>query len=320
MLLSLPVFLGAVALDLAVGDPRWLLHPTQVIGWLIDRLEGLFRPLADTPRRQVLAGGVLAALVVAASWLATYLLLAFAYRLAPLAGLALSAWLLSTTIAWHGLVEAGFRIFRSLKAGELAEARRRTGMIVGRDTGELPAGELTRAAVETVAENTSDGVIAPLFFALVGGVPLAMAYRAVNTLDSMLGYRSERYRYFGRAAARLDDAANYIPARLTGLLLCLAAPVTGSGFSRAWSMMLRDARRHPSPNSGFPEAAAAGALGVRLGGTNYYHGTASFRPYIGEARREMAPEDIASVIRLMSAAILLFAAAGSLLLGFKAGI
>lgn len=320
MLLSLPVFLGAVALDLAVGDPRWLLHPAQVIGWLIDRLEGLFRPLADTPRRQVLAGGVLAALVVAASWLATCLLLAFAYRLAPLAGLVLSAWLLSTTIAWRGLAEAGFRIFRSLKAGELAEARRRTGMIVGRDTGELPAGELTRAAVETVAENTSDGVIAPLFFALVGGVPLAMAYRAVNTLDSMLGYRSERYRYFGRAAARLDDAANYIPARLTGLLLCLAAAVTGSGFSRAWSMMLRDARRHPSPNSGFPEAAAAGALGVRLGGTNYYHGTASFRPYIGEARREMAPEDIAGVIRLMSAAILLFAAAGSLLLGFKAGI
>lgn len=314
MLISLPVFLGALALDLAVGDPRWLLHPTQVMGWLITRLENILRPRATTSRRQVLAGWVLAVLVVGTSWLVTYLLLALAYRLAPLAGIFLSAWLLSTTIAWRGLAEAGFGIYRSLQSGGLVEARRRAGMIVGRDTGDLSTGEVVRSAVETVAENTSDGVIAPLFFALVGGVPLAMAYRAVNTLDSMLGYRNERYLYFGRAAARLDDAANYIPARLTGFLLCLAAQFTGCGFTRAWSAMRRDARRHPSPNSGFPEAAAAGALGVRLGGTNYYQGIVSRRPHLGEAYRELAPGHIVGVIRLMSAATLLFAAAGSCLL------
>ncbi|MDN5347348.1 MAG: adenosylcobinamide-phosphate synthase [Clostridia bacterium] len=299
-------------MDLAIGDPCWLLHPTQIMGWLIVRLEKLLRPLAITPRQQVLVGGILAALVVAVSWLATYLLLALAYRLSPLAGLILSAWLLSTTIACRGLAAAGLRVYQSLKAGRLPEARRLVGLIVGRDTGHLSAGEVARATVETVAENTSDGIIAPLFFGLIGGVPLAMAYRAVNTLDSMLGYRNERYLYFGRASARLDDAANYLPARLTGFLLCLAAALTGADFPGAWLTMCRDSRRHPSPNSGFPEAAVAGALGVRLGGTNYYQGIASFRPYIGKARRELVAEHIVQAVRLMVVATLLFVVIGGI--------
>jgi len=320
LFLSLPVFLGAIALDLAIGDPRWLPHPTRIIGWLIARLENLFRPLAVMPRGQLMAGATVVTLVAGLSWLLTYLLLALAYRLAPLAGVCLGIWLLSTTVAWRGLAAAGLEIYRLLKNDNLAEARRRTGLIVGRDTGELPPGEVARAVVETVAENAGDAVIAPLFWGLVGGVPLAMAYRAINTLDSMLGYRNERYLYFGRAAARLDDLANYLPARLTGLLICLAAALTGTGFSRAWSTMRRDARRHPSPNSGFPEAAAAGAMGVRLGGLNYYKGIASFRPYIGELHEEIKPEHIVGSVKLMSVATLLFAAAGGIILWFLADL
>lgn len=316
MFLDLPIFLGAIALDLAIGDPRWMPHPTRMIGWLIARLEELFRPLTVTPRGQLIAGATLVALVAGSSWLLTYLLLDLVYHLAPLAGVCLGIWLLSTTVAWRGLAEAGLEIYRLLKNDKLSEARSQTGLIVGRDTGELPPGEVARAVVETVAENTGDAVIAPLFWGLVGGVPLAMAYRAINTLDSMLGYRNEQYLYFGRAAARLDDLANYLPARLTGLLICLAAALTGTGFSRAWSTMRRDARRHPSPNSGFPEAAAAGAMGVRLGGLNYYQGIASFRPHIGEACEEIAPEHIAGSVKLMSVAMLLFTTTVSIILWF----
>jgi len=316
LFLNLPVFLGAIALDLAIGDPRWLPHPTRLIGRLIARLEGLFRPLAVTPRGQLIAGAALVTLVAGSSWLSAYVLLALACRLAPAAGVCLGIWLLSTTVAWRGLAEAGLEIYRLLKNNKLTEARRQTGLIVGRDTGELPPGEIARAVVETVAENASDAVIAPLFWGLVGGVPLAMAYRAINTLDSMLGYRNEQYLYFGRAAARLDDLANYLPARLTGLFICLAAALTGTSFSRAWSTMRRDARSHPSPNSGFPEAAAAGAMGVRLGGLNYYRGIASFRPHIGAPCEEITPEHIAGSVRLLNVVILLFTVAGGIILWF----
>ncbi|MDF9408852.1 adenosylcobinamide-phosphate synthase CbiB [Pelotomaculum isophthalicicum JI] len=316
MFLNLPIFLGAIALDLVIGDPRWIPHPTRMIGWLIARLEDLFRPMAVTPRGQLIAGATLVTLVAGSSWLLTYLMLVLAIRWAPVAGVCLGIWLFSTTVAWRGLAEAGLEIYRLLKNDKLAEARRQTGLIVGRDTGELPPGEVARAVVETVAENASDAIIAPLFWGLVGGAPLAMAYRAINTLDSMLGYRSEQYLYFGRAAARLDDLANYLPARLTGLLICLAAAVTGTGFFRAWTTMRRDARSHPSPNSGFPEAAAAGSMGVRLGGLNYYRGIASFRPYIGELCEEITPGHIVKSVKLISVATLLFTATVSVILWF----
>jgi len=172
-------------------------------------------------------------------------------------------------------------------------------MIVGRDTGRMDAEEITRATVETVAENTVDGITAPLFYAFLGGAPLAMAYRAVNTLDSMVGYKNDCYLYFGRAAARFDDFVNYLPARLTGMLLVIAAFILRLNARRVWTVVRRDAPGHPSPNSGIPEAAVAGALGVRLGGWNSYQGSLSFRPYLGEAIVPLQADHIRQVVRVM---------------------
>lgn len=172
-------------------------------------------------------------------------------------------------------------------------------MIVGRDTGHLDSPEIVRGTVETVAENIVDAIISPLFFALLGGAPLAMAYRAVNTLDSMVGYKNDKYRDLGWASARLDDVANYIPARMTALLLTLCAALLRLDWRRCWHTVRRDARLHPSPNSGYPESAVAGALGIRLGGENVYHGVTSFRAYMGDPLRTMEPEDIIVTSRMM---------------------
>lgn len=172
-------------------------------------------------------------------------------------------------------------------------------MIVGRDTGHLDSPEIVRGTVETVAENIVDAILSPLFFALLGGAPLAMAYRAVNTLDSMVGYKNDKYRDLGWASARLDDIANYIPARMTALLLTLCAAHLRLDWRRCWHTVCRDARLHPSPNSGYPESAVAGALGIRLGGENVYHGVTSFRAYMGEPLRTMEPEDIIVTSRMM---------------------
>ncbi|WXJ94795.1 Cobalamin biosynthesis protein CobD [Neomoorella carbonis] len=306
----------ALLLDLAVGDPPWLLHPTQVMGAGISALERiLWRPNASQGYLLV-TGGVVVVGIVGASWAITWGLLAAAGRINYWVEVLLAAWLLATTIAPRGLATAAAGVARSLAVGDLLQARRQVGYIVGRDTAGLSAGEVVRATVETVAENTSDGVIAPLFYFFLGGVPLAMAYRAVNTLDSMLGYKNDRYLFFGRAAARLDDVANYLPARLTGIAICVAAALLGYG-RRAWTIMRRDARRHPSPNSGFPEAAVAGALGVQLGGLNYYQGRPSRRPLIGEARQALRKEHISQAVCLMAAATLLVSLAGGLILGLK---
>ena len=216
------------------------------------------------------------------------------------------ALLLSFTISPRNLAEAGREIQRYLAAGDIEEARFKVGWIVGRDTDKLTVPEITRATVETIAENIVDGVISPLFFFFLGGVPLAVAYRAANTMDSMIGYKNEKYLFFGRAAARTDDAWNYIPARITGLLLVLAAWLLKYDWREAWRMMRRDAAKHPSPNGGFTEATVAGALGIRLGGLNYYFGRPSFRTYMGEPRQELSPRHISGAIRLMYAATILF--------------
>ncbi|WP_236713113.1 adenosylcobinamide-phosphate synthase CbiB [Neomoorella mulderi] len=306
----------ALLLDLAVGDPPWLPHPTRVMGAGIGALEKLFwRPNAS--RGYLLAmGGMIVICIVGASWTITWGLLAVASRINYWVEVLLAGWLLATTIAPRGLAGAALGIGHSLAVGDLLRARQQVGYIVGRDTANLSEGEVVRATVETVAENTSDGVIAPLFYFFLGGVPLAMAYRAVNTLDSMLGYKNDRYLFFGRAAARLDDLANYLPARLTGIALCVAAALLGYGW-RAWTIMLRDARRHPSPNSGFPEAAVAGALGVQLGGLNYYQGIPSRRPLIGEARQGLRKEHIWQAVYLMVGATVIAALAGGLILALK---
>ena len=226
------------------------------------------------------------------------------------------ALLLSFTISPRSLAAAGKEIQQYLWADDLAEARKKVGWIVGRDTQSLDASEVTRATVETIAENIVDGIIAPFFFFFLGGVPLAVAYRAANTMDSMIGYKNDKYLYFGRAAARLDDVLNYIPARITGILLVLAAGILRLDMKNSWRIMRRDAAQHPSPNGGFPEAATAGALGIRLGGMNSYFGKPHFRAYMGDPLETLAAPHITGAIRLMYTATVLFLlVAGVLSLG-----
>lgn len=306
---------GAVAVllaflvDLAVGDPPRLPHPVIIIGKTISGLERvLYAP--GTPGG-ILCGGLTALAVVGTAYAATAALLFFLNWVHPWLALAAEIWLISTTLAARGLARAAGDVLRPLAAGDLHLARRMVGRIVGREIGSMDSREATRATVETVAENTVDGVIAPLLYAFIGGAPLAMAYRAVNTLDSMLGYRSERYIYFGRFSARLDDAANYLPARIGGLMLLAAAWITGRNARGALMAVIRDARMHPSPNSGIPEAAVAGALGVRLGGRNVYGGRESFRHYLGDNVYPLSPDHIRQSVDLMYMSSFLTAAAGA---------
>jgi len=214
--------------------------------------------------------------------------------------------LLWSTIAARSLEREARRIFSFLQAGDLPGARKQVGMIVGRDTENLNEGEITRATIETVAENISDGLIAPLFYFVIGGVPLACAYRVINTFDSMVGYQSERYKDFGWFAARLDDVANYLPSRLTAILLLLGAAFLGYDWRRALRITWRDRKQHPSPNSGYPEAAVAGALGIRLGGTNYYQGVPSKRPYLGEPLCALEKGHIVATIKLLYGALVVY--------------
>lgn len=304
---SLLILLLALFFDFIVGDPRWLLHPTQIMGTGISWLEKCFYR-TNSFSYQLLSGAFIVIIIVVASWLITWGLLRIVEGLYWLK-IILAGWLLSTTIAPRGLALAGLSIYKTLAAGDLATARRLTGSIVGRDTDSLNEQEVIRATVETVAENTADGVIAPLLYFYLGGVPLAMVYRAINTLDSMLGYKNERYLYFGRAAARLDDLANLLPGRLSGLALCIAAIPLGKGL-QAWSIMWRDAGKHPSPNSGYPEAAVAGALGVQLGGVNYYQGKPSQRALLGEAVVRLQRQHILQAVYLMIMATLIVATVG----------
>jgi len=309
---GLYVFL-AYLVDLAVGDPRVLPHPVVLIGKAIKRLESVMRRIARSSAGLRVAGVVTALVVVAGSWFSTSILLHWAFTFNCWLGAALSIWLISTTMAARGLAGAAGEIFALLAGGDLVEARRKVGWIVGRDTGNLTAGDVTRATVETVAENIVDGIIAPLFYAFIGGAPLAMAYRAVNTLDSMLGYKNKRYIDFGWASARLDDLTNYVPARLTGLLLLGAAGLAGLNAKRALATIRRDASGHPSPNSGIPEAAVAGALGVRLGGLNHYQGGASFRAYMGEDLNPLEPVHIKQTVKLMYLTSVLAVSIGALI-------
>ncbi|WP_223068982.1 adenosylcobinamide-phosphate synthase CbiB [Paenibacillus caui] len=289
---------AAYILDRLIGDPRWLPHPVIGMGKAIRGIEAAIR--RRVPARRFKAAGMLLPLSVAGgafllTWAAVWLLA----QVSPWLSAAAQVALIATTIAAKGLRDAGMQVCADLKRGDLNAARRSLGMIVGRDTAHLEPPEIARGAVETVAENIVDAVVSPLFYALIGGAPLAMAYRAVNTLDSMVGYKNEKYMDLGWASARLDDAANYIPARLTVLLLVCAAWLQSHSAKRAWRMVRRDAKLHPSPNSGYPESAVAGALGIRLGGENVYHGVKSFRAYMGEKTRETEADDIERASRLL---------------------
>lgn len=288
----------AYALDRLLGDPRWLPHPVVGMGKAIAAIEAAIRRLVK-PRAYRAAGLLLPLLVAGGGFALTWAVLWLLAQVSPwLAALAEAA-LIATTIAAKGLRDAGMEVCGHLRRGDMPAAQRALGMIVGRDTAQLQKPDVVRGAVETVAENIVDAVISPLFFALLGGAPLAMAYRAVNTLDSMVGYKNDKYLHLGWASARLDDIANYIPARLTALLLIAAAWLLRFNAKGAAAMVRRDASSHPSPNSGYPESAVAGALGIRLGGENSYHGVISFRAYMGDKTRELEAEDIPRTSRML---------------------
>lgn len=271
--------LVAVALDLLIGDPRWLPHPVRLIGGLAMRLEAPLRQLFKRPK---VAGVATVATVLAATGLAAAVLVYGAGRLHPIFGNVVSILLLYSTIAAKDLMRHSGDVYRALNADDLPEARRRVSMIVGRDTDQLDEAGVVRATVESVAENIVDGVTAPMLFAILGGPVAALLYKAVNTLDSTFGYRNERYLRFGWASAKLDDVVNYFPARLTAPLVCIAAAVLGQSAADALRVLRRDGRKHPSPNSGLTEAAVAGALGVQLGGLSYYGGMPSEKPTLGD--------------------------------------
>lgn len=298
--------LGAVIIDRLIGDPRTSLHPVVMLGNFIAWLERQLLYVNHSAIYKKLAGAVLVVIVVATAYGVSWLIMAALNGIHSWAGYIGGAALLSFAITPRSLAEAGREIAGFLTTGNMEQARFKVGWIVGRDTANLDTPAVTRATVETVAENIVDGIISPLFYAIIGGVPMACLYRAVNTLDSMVGYKNEKYRDFGMVAARLDDVFNYIPARITGLLIIIAAALLRLDTKGAWKAIRRDAVKHPSPNSGFSEAGVAGALGVRLGGLNYYGGVASFRAYMGEEKHELRPVHIEQTIQIMYVVTTLF--------------
>jgi adenosylcobinamide-phosphate synthase len=277
---SASLLLSAFLLDLTVGDPRWLPHPVVLMGKFISSGERFL--WSGKTLRDFVSGMVLSLTVIALAVGATCALVYALTFLPPLIALPLNVGLASTTLATRGLLDAVTRIETPLRSGNLAKARQNLAHIVGRDTSALNQDKVLRAGLESLAENTSDGIVAPLFYLFLGGIPLAMAYKAVNTLDSMIGYRTERYLYFGKFAARLDDVANFIPARLTALLLVIATFLLRLNAGSAFQVLRRDHANHLSPNAGYPEAAMAGALGIRLGGPSVYFGKEVWKPTMGE--------------------------------------
>ncbi|WP_067928993.1 MULTISPECIES: adenosylcobinamide-phosphate synthase CbiB [Alicyclobacillus] len=300
---------SALLCDRIVGDPARIPHPVVLMGWWVRRVEGvLYRPQAS-PRTQRWAGVALWLLVCAPVVVLSEMFLVLLYHLAPWLGWMGGLVLTSTTIAWKGLRAAVASVYQALQCEGLPAARLAVGQIVGRDTAHLSEPEVVRAALETVAENLVDAVVSPVLFGLLGGPSLAMLYRAVNTLDSMVGYKNPRYQYFGWFSARMDDGFNYVPARLSGLLLLGAAGLCGGSMRRGWRAWREDAHKHPSPNGGIPESVVAGALGVQLGGVNSYAGVVSVRARLGKATRPLERRDVLRVISYLdSAAWLLLAA------------
>ncbi len=308
-MLILCAAVGGFALDLLFGDPAWLPHPVVAMGKYVERFERAARArLPKTPKGELLGGALLAlslpALTFAFSWGACLL----ARRLHWGAELALQTFWCAQALAARGLADASRKVYQEIRSGDIRAARAAVGRIVGRDTERLDEAGVVRAAVETVAENFSDGVAAPMLCMFLGGAPLAMLYKSINTMDSMVGYRSEKHLYFGRWAARLDDAANYLPARIAALLLIAAAALTGQDARAAMRVWRRDARKHLSPNAGQTEAACAGALGIRLGGEAWYFGQRYEKVTLGDDLRPAEPEDILRANRMM------YCASGLLLL------
>ena len=293
-------------LDCLLGDPRTIPHPVVCMGKLISWLEKAFRALFPKTRLgENLAGGCIWLVTVAVSFLIPWGLLKLAGMVSPWLRLLLQAIFCWQVLAAKSLRQESMKVYEALKTGTIEDARHAVSMIVGRDTQALDADAVTRAAVETVAENCSDGMIAPMLYFALGGGPLAFAYKAVNTMDSMLGYVEPPYQNVGLVPARMDDVCNYLPARISGIMMLLAGGLLGLNFRNGWKIFLRDRYNHASPNSAQTESVCAGLLGLRLAGDAWYHGVLHKKKYIGDALRPITPEDIPLSDRLMYATAVL---------------
>jgi adenosylcobinamide-phosphate synthase len=308
-MIKTPTLLAACALDWLAGDPRWLPHPVRLMGKLIVSGERIARRFTSGPGSEFIAGVLLSVLVVVASSLSARALIGLMRRAHPRLGVAAEVTLAWTTLAMRSLITEASGVVAALDAGDLQTARARLSGIVGRDTAHLDEREVSRAVIETVAESACDGIMAPLFYLAVGGVPVAFVYKAVNTLDSMIGHREPPYLYFGRFAARTDDVANYLPARVAAFAITASGAMIGADPRAAWRVWQRDGACHASPNAGRPEAAMAGLLRVRLGGVNYYDGEAHQAPHFGAEFETPSPKVARRSLRVALVASLIGCAA-----------
>jgi len=292
----------AVVLDLLIGDPYWFPHPVIYMGKLISILDKLGRRLCKSDNQIKAFGGIIVVVVAFSSFLVPFIILKVYSEIFWLYHI-LNIILIWTTIATKGLHKEGIKVYNSLAKNDIDDARVKLSYIVGRDTKALSEYEIIRADVETIAENTADGVIAPILYAIIGGAPLAMMYKGINTMDSMLGYINEKFKYIGFYPAKTDDVFNFIPARITGFLICFAAPLVGGSISESIKVMIRDRKNHKSPNCAYPEGAAAGAMRIQLGGTNVYFGETMYKPTIGDKIKSLGKQHITDTIKLMYGAM-----------------
>lgn len=292
-LLILPV---AFLLDIILGDPERLPHPVRWMGRAITAAEPFFR---RRPRNVTLSGAFFAVSLISTTWLLTFSLVKTAGFIHPVFGVGVETVLVYTCISVSALASAAMKVHKALAQSRLQDARVGLARIVGRDVENLMEKDISRATVETVGENLVDGVISPLFYAAIGGAPLAMAYKMINTLDSMIGYKNNAYRHFGRVAAKIDDAANFIPARLSILVIAIAAQILCEKGSHTFKTAVFEGKNHSSPNAGYPEAAFAGTLDVRLGGPSTYEGNLVSKPYIGSLFGDATPGHIPKACDLM---------------------
>jgi adenosylcobinamide-phosphate synthase len=318
----MPLLVPAYVADLIFGDPEWFPHPVRGMGKLITLLDRLLRGCRVGPAKnqsfsdgiERTKGVIAAFVVVGISACCAYSLMKFSTRLNPLLGSLVWVYLGCASLATKDLRVKAKAIYREIEKGSIAGARKQLSKIVGRDTENLSEERIVTATIESVAENTNDGIIAPLFYLILGGPVSAIAYKSINTLDSMIGHRDEKYLHFGWFSAKLDDIANYVPARISGFLISISSLIVGGrGFRKSFRTMLRDGRKHLSPNSGISEAAMAGALGVRLGGILYYRGRVSVTPHIGDAKRVIQPSIINEALSISLITSILMVSIGAIL-------
>ena len=299
-MMTLGAIVAGFILDLIFGDPHWLPHPICLIGNMISFLDRHLRKLFGFSNNGLLFGGALMVVIVLMlSFFIPLSVLNIAYGFNPWVGFAIETIMCYQIFATKCLRDESMKVYYALQKNDIVDARLKLSWIVGRDTKELNAEEVTKGAVETVAENTADGIIAPMLYMFLGGAPLAFLYKGINTMDSMVGYKNDKYMYFGRCAAKLDDLANLIPARITGIVMILASYFLNLNFKGAWKVFCRDRYNHLSPNSAMTESVTAGALNIQLGGDHYYFGKLVHKDTIGDNIRPVVAEDIVSTNNLL---------------------